>query len=112
MEQYATFPNNGPLQDRQAEAVLATLVEEGPKAMQAPEDYDVEPIYVGVPHKALNGVISCGMPQDWSTHDIGHELTALYGIDHARTLAIVLPGVWRFFINEKKKSSLNMAKEF
>lgn len=103
MEQYATFPNNGLLQDRQAEAILATIIEEGPKAMQKPEDYDVRANLCWCATQALNGVISCGMPQDWSTHDIGHELTALYGIDHARTLAIVLPGVWRYFINEKKE---------
>lgn len=110
MEQYATFPNNGPLQDRQAEAVLATLIEEGPKAMQTPEDYNVRANLCWCSTQALNGVISCGMPQDWSTHDIGHELTALYGIDHARTLAIVLPGVWRFFMNEKKEKLAQYGK--
>jgi len=40
---------------------------------------------------ALNGLIGQGVPQDWATHMIGHELTSLYGIDHARTLAVVLP---------------------
>lgn len=103
MEQYATCPNNGPLQDRQAEAILSTLIEEGPKAMLTPDDYDVRANLCWCSTQTLNGYISCGMPQDWASHEIGHELTALYGIDHARTLAIILPGVWRTFLNEKKE---------
>lgn len=103
MEQYATCPNNGPLQDRQAEAILSTLIEEGPKAMATPNDYDVRANLCWCSTQTLNGYISCGMPQDWASHEIGHELTALYGIDHARTLSIILPGVWRTFLNEKKE---------
>jgi NADP-dependent alcohol dehydrogenase len=55
---------------------------------------------------ALNGLISCGVPGDWSVHSIGHELTALHGIDHARTLAIVLPGLWKSLRGEKKQKLL------
>jgi NADP-dependent alcohol dehydrogenase len=55
---------------------------------------------------ALNGLIACGVPGDWSVHSIGHELTALHNIDHARTLAIVLPGLWKVLKEEKKEKLL------
>ncbi len=51
---------------------------------------------------SLNGLIACGVPGDWSVHSVGHELTALHNIDHARTLAIVLPGLWKVLKEEKK----------
>jgi len=91
MEQYLTFPVNTPLQDRWAEGVLQTLVEEGPKVMKNKTDYNAMANFMWSATMALNGIISRGAVEDWSTHVIGHELTALYGIDHARTLAIVLP---------------------
>ncbi len=93
MEQYLTYPVNSPLQDRLAEAVLATLIEEGPKALRDPNNYEVRANIMWCATMALNGVISTGVPQDWATHMIGHELTALYGLDHAQTLAIVLPAM-------------------
>lgn len=96
MEQYMTYPVNAPLQDRQAEAILQTLIEEGPKAFEDPQNYDVRANVMWSATNALNQLISCGVPQDWSTHQIGHELTALFGLDHAQTLAIVLPALLRF----------------
>ena len=92
-EQYLTFPAAAPLQDRQAEAVLLTLVEEGPKALADPTNSMVRANLMWCATQALNGLVGCGVPQDWTTHLIGHELTALYGIDHAQSLAVVLPGV-------------------
>jgi len=92
-EQYLTFPADAALQDRQAEAILQTLVEEGPRALAEPRDYAVRANLMWCATQALNGLICCGVPQDWATHMIGHELTALYGVDHAQSLAIVLPGV-------------------
>jgi len=59
---------------------------------------------------ALNGLISCGVPGDWSVHSIGHELTAFHGIDHARTLAIVLPGLWKTLKEEKKEKLLQYSE--
>jgi NADP-dependent alcohol dehydrogenase len=93
MEQYLTYPANGPLQDRQAEAILSTLIEEGPKALQNPKDYNVRANIMWCATQALNGLISVGVPGDWTSHGIGHELTAFYGIDHAQSLAVVFPGV-------------------
>ncbi len=95
LEQYLTYPVGSPLQDRQAEAILCTLIEEGPKAMANPKDYSARANIMWCATQALNGLISCGVPQDWATHEIGHELTAFYGIDHAQSLAIVLPGMLR-----------------
>lgn len=93
VEQYLTYPNDAPLQDRYAEGLLQTLIEEGPKALANPQDYAVRANLMWCATQALNGLIGCGVPQDWATHMIGHELTALYHIDHAQTLAVVLPAL-------------------
>lgn len=93
VEQYLTYPVHGLAQDRFAEGLLQTLVEIAPKALAEPEDYDTRANLMWTATLALNGLIGAGVPQDWATHMIGHELTALYGIDHARTLAIVLPSL-------------------
>ncbi|MDO9529204.1 MAG: iron-containing alcohol dehydrogenase [Syntrophales bacterium] len=93
LEQYLTYDANTPLQDRQAEAILLTLIEEAPKVLEDPNNYDVRANLVWCATHGLNGLIACGVPQDWSTHMIGHELTALHGLDHGQSLAIVLPAV-------------------
>ncbi|BCG26512.1 alcohol dehydrogenase [Pseudomonas tohonis] len=93
LEQYLTYPADAPLQDRQAEGLLITLIEEGPKALANPEDYAVRANLMWCATQALNGLLGCGVPQDWATHMIGHELTALYHLDHAQTLAVVLPAM-------------------
>jgi NADP-dependent alcohol dehydrogenase len=90
MEQYMTYPVNAPLQDRFAEGILQTLIEQGPKALSQPNDYNVRANVMWAATMALNGLIGQGVPQDWATHMIGHEITALYGLDHAQTLAVVL----------------------
>ena len=106
IEQYLTYPVNAPLQDRFAESILITLIEEGPKAYANPSDYEAMANLMWCATMALNGVIECGVPGDWSVHDIGHELTALHNIDHARTLAIVLPGLWSVLWKEKEEKLL------
>lgn len=93
LEQYLTYPAGGVLSDRLAEAILLTLLELGPRALSDPKDYEVRANLMWAANLALNGLIAQGVPQDWTTHHIGHELTALFGIDHARSLAIVLPAV-------------------
>ncbi|RXJ71974.1 NADH-dependent alcohol dehydrogenase [Veronia nyctiphanis] len=92
-EQYLTYPVNAKVQDRFAEGILQTLVEDGPKAMANPEDYEARSNLMWAATQALNGLIGTGVPQDWATHMIGHELTALYGLDHAQTLAVILPSL-------------------
>jgi NADP-dependent alcohol dehydrogenase len=93
MEQYMTYPAGAPLQDRFAESILQTLVEIGPKMLATPRDYDLHATFMWTATLALNGLIGVGVPQDWASHIIGHEITALHGTDHARTLAIVLPSL-------------------
>jgi NADP-dependent alcohol dehydrogenase len=106
IEQYLTYPLNTPLQDRFAESILITLIEEGPKVYRNPADYDAMANLMWSATMALNGMIACGVAEDWSVHSIGHELTAFHGIDHARTLAVVLPGIWKSLRNEKKDKLL------
>lgn len=110
MEQYMTYPVNSPVQDRFAESLLKTLIEEGPKALANPQDYDVRANLMWCATMALNGLISTGVPQDWATHMIGHELTALHGIDHAQTLAIVLPSMLRVRKEAKRAKLLQFAE--
>lgn len=93
MEQYLTYPVNAKIQDRFAEGLLLTLIEEGPKAFENPNDYDLRSNLMWASTMAMNGLIGSGVPQDWSTHMVGHGITALYGLDHGQTLAIVLPAM-------------------
>lgn len=106
MEQYLTYPVNSPIQDRFAESILITLVEEGPKVLANRNDYDAAANFMWAATMALNGLIGVGVPQDWATHMIGHELTAFHNIDHARTLAIVLPGIMQVKRDNKREKLL------
>ncbi|MCG7533310.1 iron-containing alcohol dehydrogenase [Psychrobium sp. MM17-31] len=112
MEQYLTYDVNAKVQDRFAEGLLQTLIEEGPKALasESKEDLEVRANIMWSATLALNGLIGAGVPQDWATHMIGHELTGLYGIDHARTLSIVLPGVMKVKQAQKRDKLLQYAK--
>jgi NADP-dependent alcohol dehydrogenase len=100
-EQYMTYPINAQLQDRMAESILKTLISEGPKVLSDNTDEEAGANFMYSATMALNGIISMGVPTDWSIHIIGHELTALYGIDHGRTLAILLPSLYKSKIGDK-----------
>jgi NADP-dependent alcohol dehydrogenase len=93
IEQYLTYPARAAVQDRFAESVMRVLIDEGPTSVRNPTDYDARANVVWAATWALNGAIGAGVPQDWASHMIGHELTALHGIDHARTLAIIIPSL-------------------
>lgn len=93
LEQYLTYPVGAAVQDRFAESVLRVLIEEGAKVLTSPNDYAARANVMWATTMALNGILSPGVPQDWASHMIGHELTALHGIDHARTLAVVVPSL-------------------
>ena len=109
MEQYLTYPANGMAQDRFAEGLLQTLIEIGPKALAAPHDYAIRSNLMWVATLALNGLIGSGVPHDWATHMVGHELTARYDIDHGRTLAIVLPSMLQVRRDSKREKLLQYA---
>jgi NADP-dependent alcohol dehydrogenase len=102
MEQYLTFPHDALLQDHFSESILKTLIEIGPEVVQHPSDYKLASNFMWCCTMALNGLIQKGVPSDWATHMIGHELTALYEIDHARTLAIIAPNLYRVMFETKK----------
>ncbi|MEH2349185.1 MAG: iron-containing alcohol dehydrogenase [Nostoc sp.] len=111
MEQYLTYPVNAPLQDQMAESILKTLIEEGPKTLANPQDYNARANVMWSATLALNGLIGVGVPQDWATHMIGHELTALHGLDHAQTLAIVLPSTLTIKRDRKWQKLLQYAQQ-
>jgi NADP-dependent alcohol dehydrogenase len=110
LEQYLTYPADAAIQDRFAEGVLHTLVEVGPKTLAHPTDYSHRANFFWAATWALNGAIGAGVPQDWATHMIGHELTALHDIDHARTLAIVLPNLLHVQRDTKRAKLLQYAE--
>ena len=102
MEQYMTYPTSATLQDRISEGILSTLIEIAPEVMSTPENFELAANFMWCCNMALNGIIQKGVPTDWSIHAIGHEITAAYGIDHARTLAIVLPSMYRYKLAKKE----------
>lgn len=102
LEQYLTYPVDAKVTDAFAEGVLRTLIEIAPDVINKTHDYNSRANFMWAATVALNGVLATGVPEDWATHRIGHELTALYGIDHARTLALILPVLWRLKITEKQ----------
>jgi len=112
IEQYLTYDVNAKVQDRFAEGLLQTLIEDGPKALadDTREDLDIRGNLMWSATMALNGLIGSGVPQDWTTHMIGHELTGSYNIDHARTLSILLPSVLRNRRVAKREKLLQYAE--
>ncbi|ABO21943.1 iron-containing alcohol dehydrogenase [Shewanella loihica] len=110
LEQYATYPVDGRVQDRTAEGIMRTLIEIGPITLEEPENYNARANLMWSATSALNGMIGAGVPFDWTTHMIGHELTAQFGIDHAQTLAAVLPSVWRVRKIQKHAKLLQYAE--
>ncbi|WP_027960679.1 iron-containing alcohol dehydrogenase [Halomonas halodenitrificans] len=109
IEQYLTYPSAARVQDGFAETLLRTLIELGPKALETPEDYDIRANLMWTATMALNGLIGAGVPQDWASHMIGHEITALNDTDHARTLAIVLPSLMNDQRGPKREKLLQYA---
>jgi len=106
MEQYLTFPVDAKLMDRWAEGILQTVIETAPRAMDVRPDYDTMANYMLTATMALNDFIAMGVPQDWATHMIGHEITAFTEITHGYTLAIVFPQLLRVMKDEKRDKIL------
>ncbi len=110
IEQYLTTPNQSPLMDRWAEGILKTILEIAPQIQKDKQDYQNMANFMLSATMALNGFISMGVSQDWATHMIGHELTAIHGLTHAHTLAIVLPGTMRILKEQKGEKIVQYAK--
>ncbi|MDO6695777.1 iron-containing alcohol dehydrogenase [Aliiglaciecola sp. 3_MG-2023] len=109
IEQYLTYPVNASVQDRFAESILSNLIDIGPRVLTS-KDYDLRANLMWNATQALSGLIGVGVPQDWSTHTIGHELTALHNLDHAVTLAIILPRVMHYQREHKREKLLQYAE--
>ncbi len=110
LEQYMTYPIGALLQDRFAESILQTLIEVAPKVLRDPTDYKAASNFMWSCTMALNGLIQKGVPTDWAVHAMGHELTALFGIDHARTLAVIAPSHYKFNFEAKKEKLAQYAE--
>lgn len=110
LEQYITYPAAAALQDRFAEGILQTLVEVGPRVLKDRADYEAASNFMWACTMALNGLIAQGVPTDWSVHGLGHELTALHGIDHACTLAIIGPNLYKHCFEGKKEKLAQFAE--
>lgn len=110
VEQYVTIPAEGRFQDRTSEGILRTLIEVGEKTIADPTDYDARANLVWCATMALNGLIGAGVPQDWTTHMIGHQITAIFGIDHGKTLAVVQPAIWTVRKDAKRAKLLQYAE--
>lgn len=102
LEQYMTYSVDAKLQDRFAESIMQTIVEIAPTMLKDEFDYKAASNFMWSCTMALNGLIQKGVPSDWAIHMIGHELTALFGIDHARTLAIITESHYTLNIEDKK----------
>ncbi len=110
IEQYLTYPTASPIQDRFAESILQTLIEVGPITLNEPTNYNARAAFMWAATNALNNLIGVGVPHDWATHMIGHELTALHGMDHAQTLAVVLPSIMQLKRDTKREKLLQYAE--
>ena len=110
LEQYMTYPIGALLQDRFAESILQTLIEVAPQIMKDPSDYKAASNFMWSCTMALNGLIQKGVPTDWAVHAMGHELTAMFGIDHARTLAVIAPSHYKFNFEDKKNKLAQYAE--
>jgi len=110
LEQYLTYPVNAQLQDRFSESIMLTLLDAGMKSYLQPDDYESRANLMWCATMALNGLIGAGVPQDWSSHVIGHEITALFDIAHAETLAIVIPATMSVCRKEKHAKLLQYAQ--
>lgn len=110
LEQYLTYPVNGKLQDRFAEGILKTLIEDAPVLMKEPDNYEARSNIMISASMAMNGFLRAGVPMDWATHMISHEITSLIGIPHARALAIVLPPYLNYCCESKKEKILQYGR--
>lgn len=110
VEQYLTYPVNAKVQDAFSEGLMKVIYEEGLKVLDHPRDYDIRANLMWAATNALNVWIGQGVPQDWSSHRMGYALTARFGLDHAQTLAILLPGVMAYMLKEKQAKLARMGE--
>lgn len=110
LEGYVTKNVEARFQDRACEGLLRTLIEIGKKSMDNPDDYDARANLVWCSTMALNGMLSVGTPEDWRGHMLGHQLTASFGFDHGKSLAVVMPALWSVARDEKRAKILQFGE--
>ncbi|MDH6312415.1 NADP-dependent alcohol dehydrogenase [Parabacteroides sp. PFB2-10] len=110
IEQYLTYPVNAKVQDAFSEVLMTVIVEEGRKVLKDSNNYDIRANLMWAATNALNGWIGQGVPQDWSSHRIGYAMTAQFGLDHAQTLAVILPGVMTYMQKEKAEKIMRLGE--
>jgi NADP-dependent alcohol dehydrogenase len=110
LEQYMTYPIDAKLQDRFAESIMQTLIEIAPSLLNEDFNYKAASNFMWSCTMALNGLIQQGVPTDWAIHMMGHELTALFGIDHARTLAIITESHYKVNLSDKQEKLAQYAE--
>lgn len=110
IEQYLTYPVNAPIQDRFAEGILLTLIETAPKIFAEPHNYAFRANLMWSATCALNYYIGVGVPNDWATHRLAHEITALFGLDHGEALAVILPSLLNIKRAQKHEKLLQYAE--
>lgn len=110
IEQYLTYPVGGDVQDRLAEALFLLLIDKGPRALEEPENYEVRANLMWCASLGLNGLIGAGVPQDWAAHRVGYELTVLYELEHAQTLAVIVPAMLKIRAQSKRQKLLQYAR--
>lgn len=110
LEQYLGFDDKSYVSERFSEGLLRNIIDLSSTISSANNiSYDDMANFMWTATMALNGLIACGVKEDWATHMIGHELTALYGLDHAVSLAIVLPGLLDFVKTSRRQKLLQYA---
>lgn len=110
IEQYLTYPVNAKVQDAFSEGLMKVIYDEGIKVLNHPNDYDIRANLMWAATNALNVWIGQGVPQDWSSHRMGYSLTAMFGLDHAQTLAVLLPGVMVYMCKQKQAKLARMGE--
>ncbi len=98
-ERYLTNTKEVEVTDRLIEALMMTLVHEGPRVIADPNNYDARANIMWAGMMAHNNAVGVGRSQDWNSHDIEHELSALYDCTHGAGLAIVMPAVFTYVMN-------------
>lgn len=110
LEQYLTKTNESRIMDRWAESILQILIEIAPRIRENQQDYQTMADFMMSATMGLNGFLAMGVTEDWATHMIGHELTALTGLTHGNTLAIVMPGTMKVLQQQKKGKILQFGE--
>ncbi|MEA3328114.1 MAG: iron-containing alcohol dehydrogenase [Candidatus Omnitrophota bacterium] len=100
-EQYFSPTRSAGVQDRISEAILKTCIHYGPVVLKEPKNYEARANIMWAGSLALNGFLGLGKIEDWATHRIEHEVSAIYDLTHGIGLAIIFPNWMKYVLNEE-----------